>query len=107
LAGVDKDDALEVKQQGKGIINWTTRGQLGVESKIKATTGFKAYDYDHSELVTYFKNVLKSSEKYFEFSLKRLRSAKDIFKRGGHVVPILKNQKQKGILNNYLKGSKI
>ena len=111
------------------------KGSVGVESKINATTGFQAYDYDHSELVTYFKkqtnknplvplvyylsgigydpsgigkkttnkqttnplvplvydlsgigydlsgigkkqtkDVLKSSEKYFEFALKRLRA---------------------------------
>ena len=65
MAGEGQDDALEIKHQGKGIISWTTRGQLALESRIKATTGFKAYDYDHSELVTYFKDVLKSSEKFF------------------------------------------
>jgi hypothetical protein len=93
LAGVGKDDALEMKHEGKGIIRLTTRGQLGVESKIKAATGFQAYEYEHAELVTLFKDVLKSSEKYFEFTQKRLRSAKDILKKGGHVIPSFKDPK--------------
>ena len=32
---------LEFKNSGKGILAWTTRGQLGFESKIIATTKFK------------------------------------------------------------------
>ena len=54
LAGVGKDDALEIKHEGKGIISWTKRGQLSVESQIKAATGFQAYEYEHAELVTLF-----------------------------------------------------
>ena len=65
LAGEGTGDALEIKREGTRIISWSTRGQLGVESRIKAITGFKENDYEHSELVTLFKDVLKSSEKYF------------------------------------------
>lgn len=59
LAG--DDEALEIKHEGKGVISWTARGQLGIESKIKATTGFQTYGYDHTDLVTLFKEVLKSN----------------------------------------------
>lgn len=40
-------DALEVKKEGLGILSWTTRGQLGIGSSIKATTGFKVGDLEH------------------------------------------------------------
>jgi hypothetical protein len=35
--------------------------------------------------------VLKSCNKVFEFTQTRLRSAKDIFNQGGHVIPLLKD----------------
>jgi hypothetical protein len=86
-------NALEVKKYGKGIISWTTRGQLGVCSKIKATTGFQSKGFEHCELVKLFKSVLKGSEKFFEFTQQRLRSAKDIYTKGGHVTISYKDQK--------------
>ena len=100
LSGESDSNALEVKKEGKGIISWTTRGQLGIESKIKATTGFQSKEYEHSELVKLFKNVLKGPEKFFEFTHKRLRSAKDIFNKGGHVTAIFKDQKFRMFYDN-------
>jgi hypothetical protein len=35
------DEALEIKSSGKGIISWTTRGQLGLEGSMVATTGLQ------------------------------------------------------------------
>lgn len=61
----DKPISLEIKHSGKGIVRWSTRGQLGVESKFKAATGFQSHGYDQSELVNHFQETLKSAEKYF------------------------------------------
>jgi len=36
-----KPIALELKNDGIGIISWTTRGQFSLNAKIKATTGFQ------------------------------------------------------------------
>jgi hypothetical protein len=84
--------ALEIKHFGKGIISWTTRGQLGIESKIKATTGFQSFGYTQEELITNFKKVLSSKEKYFEFTQSSLRGANEIYKKGGHVTPTYKDR---------------
>lgn len=75
-------DALEIKSCGKGVISWTTRGQMGIESKIVATTGFQRGGYEKNDLVNLFKETLKSSNKFFEFTKHSLRDAKDIFEKG-------------------------
>lgn len=85
-------EAIEVKNTGIGIVSWTTRGQLGIQSYIKATTGFQNQGYDHSELVTVFKDCLKGKDKYFEFVQQRLRGAKDIYLKGGHVTRNIRDQ---------------
>ena len=87
--------ALEVKHSGKGIITWTTRGQLGIESKIKATTGFQSFGYTQDELIAFFKNILSSKDKYFELAAptqSTLRGANEIYKKGGHVTMTYKDQ---------------
>ena len=48
-----------------------------------ATTGFQRNGFDKEELITLFKNTLKSKDKFFKFTKKTLRSAKDIFVKGG------------------------
>ena len=73
--------SLEIKHSGKGIISWTTRGQLGIESKIKATTGFQSYGYNQDELIAFFKNILSSKDKYFEYTQSSLRGANEIYKK--------------------------
>jgi hypothetical protein len=50
--------------------------------------------------VKLFKEVLKGSEKFFEFTQKRLRSAKDIFSKGGHVTAVYKDQKFRMLYDN-------
>jgi hypothetical protein len=90
---VGKSFCLEVKKSGRGVMSWSTRGQLGIGSLIKATTGFQSTSYQQSELVSEFKKVLSSDNKQFEFVAKRLRGAKDVFSNGGHVQPIYKDQK--------------
>ena len=100
IAVEGKGEALEVKKSGKGILSWSTRGQLGIGSTIKATTGFQTGDLTHSELVGVFKDVLKSREKQIEFVQQRLRGAKDIFTKGGHVTRVFKDQKFRMLYDN-------
>lgn len=57
-----------------------------------ATTGFQRGGYPKDELVMLFKNTLKNDNKLIEFTRRSLRSAKDIFKKGGHVTSELRDQ---------------
>ena len=79
---------LEVKfVESEGIISWSTRGQLGLSSPIKAMTGYQA-TLPHLELVKLVNDKMDSNKQinFVQFSL---RSALDIFKDGGMVTPIL------------------
>jgi hypothetical protein len=67
LSGVS--DGLEVKSSGIGVISWTTRGQLGIDSKIVAATGFQRGGYESNELVKLFKETLSSANKFIEFTV--------------------------------------
>lgn len=69
-------------------------------SYIKATTGFQSGGYQHEELVKEFKKILGSDTKQFEFVAKRLRGAKDVFTKGGHVQSIYKDQKFRMLYDN-------
>ena len=91
---------LELKNFSKGIISWSTRGQLGIEKGIKATTGFQSGGYTQEEMVSTFKDVLKQRDKSFEYTQFRLRGAKDIFKKGGHVTPTYRDQKVRLLYDN-------
>jgi len=64
-----------------------------------AATGFKKGGYEKSELVTLLKFVLNRSEKFFEFTRNALRSAKDIFNKGGSVFNTMKDQLDTRTLN--------
>lgn len=59
---------------------------MGIESKIVAATGFQRGGYEKNDLVNLFKETLKSTNKFFEFTKHSLRGAKDIFDKGGQVV---------------------
>jgi len=39
-------EALEIKSNGKGVVSWTTRGQMGIEGKMIAATGFQKQGFD-------------------------------------------------------------
>jgi hypothetical protein len=93
LTGSETTTSLEIKHKSKGIISWSTRGQLGVEQGIKATTGFQSGGYTQTELVDEFKKVLGKKDKSFEFTLATTRSAKEIYKKGGQVTLIRRDQK--------------
>jgi hypothetical protein len=94
------DMALELKNESKGILSYATRGQLGLDKGIKATTGFQSFGYSNDELVTIFKDVLSTREKEFEYTQARTRSSKDVFKKGGHVTMQYKEHKIRLIYDN-------
>jgi hypothetical protein len=89
----EDNTALEIKNVGRGIMAWTTRGQLGLESKIIATTGIqhKAFEGKDAMLKTFLKAV-KSESKTIEYVQGRLRSASEIYKKGGHVTMVRRDQ---------------
>jgi len=86
------DTGLELKSDGKGMIAWTTRGQLGIESKIVATTGFQRLIYNKPDLLDLFIETINSEDKRIEYVQSRLRSASDIYRKGGHVTMVYKDQ---------------
>lgn len=92
--------ALELKSQCTGIISWSTRGQLGITGGIRAATGFQSQGYTTTEMVDSFKSVLACEDKSIDYTQFRLRSAKDIFKHGGHVTSIYRDQKVRLIYDN-------
>lgn len=65
---------------------------MGIESTVKATTGFQTFNFSKEELIEIFKDTLKNEYKSFEFIQSSLRSAKEIFKEGGHVTMKYKDQ---------------
>lgn len=89
-------EGLEIKTYGKGVISWTTRGQLGLESGMTATTGFQINKKGDSkyrdDLVTQFKDIIKNKHKSAEYTYKSQRGGKDIFYKGGHVTTKLKER---------------
>jgi hypothetical protein len=85
-------EALEIKSSSLGVISWTTRGQLGETPKLAAATGFQRGGFEHNELRGIFKEILKTKDKFMEYTRHSLRSAKDIFNKGGHVTSIYKDQ---------------
>jgi hypothetical protein len=65
---------------------------LGETRKLAATTGFQRGSYNHDDLRSIFKDILKTKDKFMEYTRFSLRSAKDIFKKGGHVTSVYKDQ---------------
>lgn len=89
----ESNKGLELKTSGLGIIAWSTRGQLGFDSKIIATTGFQNRIYGtKKELIDVFLHTIKSEHKTIEYVQSTLRSAKDIYTKGGHVTMQYRDQ---------------
>lgn len=60
---------------------------MGYSSRIIATTGFQNRTYiDKKELFCVLEGVIKSEEKVIEYTMSSLRSASEIYKKGGHVT---------------------
>jgi len=87
LSGIS--DALEVKTNVRGIIQWTTRGQLSYihtdsdlnnyKIPIAAMTGFQKYHFTQERLVKLVTNSLNNNNEIF-FLLNRLTGALDNYK---------------------------
>ena len=77
-------EILEMKFiEPKGLISWTTRGQLGLSGGIRAMTGYQN-NQKISDLIEEIKGVF-GDDKQVPFIQSSLRSAKDIILEGGHV----------------------
>lgn len=69
----------------KGIFSWTTRGQLGQDSKIRAMTGFSPGGKDLTELRDLVTAGFSDFNRNIPFIQRSLDSGTDIFKKGGPV----------------------
>ena len=99
------ETSLEIKNISTGIISWTTRGQLGVGSNLRATTGFQNYAHSQEYLIELFSKTLdfnnnNNNSKDLEYVQTSLRSAVDILKTGGHVTRKYKDQRFSLVFDN-------
>ena len=95
--GVESDSsALEIKNvEDAGIISLKTRGQLGfTNGGISAVTGFQTRGIEKSHLVSVFSDLVTddSVDKKIEYIQTGLRSASDIYKKGGHMIATYKDR---------------
>ena len=67
-----------MKNISEGIISWTTQGQIGIGSKLWATTSFQNKSLSQEYLIELFCNKLdfQNSSKDMEYVQTSLRSAK-------------------------------
>jgi hypothetical protein len=88
------ESALEIKcTESVGIISFKTRGQIGLSGTITATTGFQHSRVDRAFLENTFKDVIQnSSSKVIEYIQTGLRSAKDVYDYGGHLMRTYKDR---------------
>lgn len=90
------DRALEIKNtECDALASWKTRGQLGkTESGISAATGFQSKFLDREFLWKEFSNRIlnEDQDKKFDYTSTSLRSATDVFNKGGHVIVKYKDQ---------------
>jgi len=80
-------EALEIKTSVKGLIQWTTRGQISIDNskiKIAAMTGYQKYHFSHQENINIITNSLENDNKIF-YLQKRLTGALDSYKKGKQV----------------------
>lgn len=95
------DETVEEADGERGLISWTTRGQLGFTSGIKACTGFQSKGFSLSVLKEVFLSILESGDLTgYEYIQNSLRSAKDIYLKGGHVTKVYKDQSFKMVFDN-------
>ena len=81
-------EILEQKHAGRGVLSWSTRGQVSAGSKILAATGFQKGGYSLEEVEKLFMETMLG-DKELTFIQRQLRSGKDIFKFGGNVTEVL------------------
>jgi len=83
---------LELKHEGSNLMSWTTRGQLSVDMKIKAITGLQTKDQNLDETWCLINDASDVLGKTVTFTSTSLRSATDIYKKGGHVTSEYRDQ---------------
>jgi hypothetical protein len=88
------ESALEIKCiESVGIISYKTRGQIGLSGTITATTGFQHSRLDRTFFESTFIDVIQnSSSKVIEYIQTGLRSAKDVYDYGGHLIRTYKDR---------------
>lgn len=90
------DRALEIKTiEDTGIISCKTRVQIGFnEGGIMATTGFQTRNLEKKFLIEEFSNIITNNYecKAIDYIQTGLRSASDIYKKGGHVLMTFKDR---------------
>jgi len=102
---------LEVKHIVKGIMSWSTRGQLGIEPlidpltgkksrNISAMTGFQPRHFTEETRINLIKNALESDSRTINYGQRSLRKATDIFKEGGHVTPKVSERSFRVVFDN-------
>lgn len=82
-------EGIELKHESTGLLSWCTRGQLGLSSDLRATTGFQNRTYSQKELADLFLPLLgntNADNRNLEYIQTSLRSAIVISKYGGHVT---------------------
>lgn len=84
-------NTLELKENGVGVITWTTRGQFSLHN-LMAATGFQRGMYNKREIYELFKEGISSDSKEILYLNKRLRSSLDVYKQGGNVTTEYRDQ---------------
>jgi len=84
--------ALEVKTKVKGLIQWSTRGQISLESgtnniPIIATTGFQRIDLTHNQCVNIINQTIGRGNKIL-YLQKTLSGALQVYKKNKQVSMI-------------------
>lgn len=97
---LNDDTSLEIKKSGKGIVSWCTRGQVSSDSGIIAMTGYQRGGLNVSEVQDNISAVMDSDDKSFNFLKKQLRSAKDIYMKGGQVTGVFSDQVYRVMYDN-------
>jgi hypothetical protein len=95
----DSDSILEIKTEGQGILSWCTRGQLSVNAKILAATGYQKGSNGFKDVEALFLEAL-DSDKELIYIQKQLRTGKDIFVKGGNVTEKLSDRKFRLMYDN-------
>lgn len=80
-------------------MSWCTRGQLSVEGKIMAATGFQIGNLSLQEIHDLFFETLKNDKELLTIQ-HQLRSGKDIFKYGGSVTDVYSDKMFRLLFDN-------
>jgi len=88
LSSPETPDALEIKTSVKGLAQWTTRGQMSLNSpEICAMTGFQKHLFTLEEIVSVLSATLGKGNRMM-FLQNRLTGALDHYKTGSDVSMI-------------------